>query len=82
MPRFDGTGPAGAGPMTGRGFGPCGCGYGGGWRRNSRPGRGMGRYFNWQIPQTNDDKKKALADYRQALKEELEDIKKEEEDLK
>lgn len=23
MPRFDGTGPAGYGPMTGRGFGPC-----------------------------------------------------------
>jgi len=26
MPRFDGTGPAGAGPMTGRGMGSCGCG--------------------------------------------------------
>ena len=25
MPRFDGTGPMGAGPMTGRGFGCC-CG--------------------------------------------------------
>ncbi|MDD3386749.1 MAG: DUF5320 domain-containing protein [Candidatus Pacebacteria bacterium] len=24
MPRFDGTGPMGAGPMTGRGFGCCG----------------------------------------------------------
>ena len=23
MPRFDGTGPAGQGPMTGRGMGPC-----------------------------------------------------------
>ncbi|MBD3360477.1 hypothetical protein GF366_01600 [Candidatus Peregrinibacteria bacterium] len=23
MPRRDGTGPMGAGPMTGRGFGPC-----------------------------------------------------------
>ncbi len=30
MPRFDGTGPMGHGPRTGRGFGPCGCraGYG------------------------------------------------------
>lgn len=27
MPRFDGTGPAGMGPRTGRRFGPCG-----GWR--------------------------------------------------
>ena len=26
MPRFDGTGPMGRGPMTGRGFGPCGRG--------------------------------------------------------
>lgn len=24
MPRMDGTGPAGQGPMTGRGLGPCG----------------------------------------------------------
>lgn len=23
MPRFDGTGPLGKGPRTGRGFGPC-----------------------------------------------------------
>jgi len=26
MPRMDGTGPAGQGPMTGRGLGPCGTG--------------------------------------------------------
>jgi hypothetical protein len=39
MPGFDGTGPMGMGPMTGRGMGPCGRGYG-------RPfgfGRGWGR---------------------------------------
>jgi hypothetical protein len=24
MPKFDGTGPMGMGPRTGRGFGPCG----------------------------------------------------------
>ena len=28
MPRFDGTGPTGQGPMTGRGAGPCGRGRG------------------------------------------------------
>lgn len=28
MPRLDGTGPMGAGPMTGRGFGSCGGGMG------------------------------------------------------
>lgn len=26
MPRFDGTGPMGYGPLTGRGFGPCNMG--------------------------------------------------------
>lgn len=40
MPRLDGTGPQGLGPMTGRGLGPCGwgmrCGYG--------PNRGWLRY--------------------------------------
>ena len=29
MPRFDGTGPWGFSPRTGRGFGPCVYGYGG-----------------------------------------------------
>ena len=34
MPRFDGTGPAGHGPLTGRGMGPCGDGtYRGGYYR-------------------------------------------------
>jgi hypothetical protein len=38
MPRFDKTGPFGMGPMTGRGFGPCGFGggFGFGYRRASR----------------------------------------------
>lgn len=42
MPRRDGSGPWGMGPMTGRGFGPCGWGYdrgygyGGGWGRGIR----------------------------------------------
>ncbi len=27
MPRFDQTGPLGFGPKTGRGMGPCGCGF-------------------------------------------------------
>lgn len=31
MPRLDGTGPMGYGPMTGRGLGPCGRGMGRGW---------------------------------------------------
>jgi len=31
MPNFDGTGPRGLGPRTGRGLGPCGYGYGYGY---------------------------------------------------
>ncbi|MDD4989843.1 MAG: DUF5320 domain-containing protein [Candidatus Pacebacteria bacterium] len=31
MPRFDGTGPMGQGPRTGRGLGPCGGGMRRGW---------------------------------------------------
>lgn len=27
MPRFNATGPSGYGPGTGRGLGPCGCGF-------------------------------------------------------
>jgi len=80
MPRQDGTGPQGMGPLTGRGFGPCGLGLG--WRRRSGAGRGMGRYFgNWNEPQTKEDQAKALADYKKALEEELEDVSKEEKEL-
>ena len=42
MPWFDGTGPGNSGPMTGRGFGPCGRGFAfrGGF------GRGFRRFGN------------------------------------
>lgn len=80
MPGFDKTGPMGAGPMTGRGFGPCGLGLG--WRRRFGAGRGMGRYFgSWNFPQTKEDKLKALADYEKALQEELDDVQKEKEEV-
>ena len=52
MPRGDGTGPAGQGPMTGRGLGYCagystpgytkGPGLGRGWGRGFGYGRGLG----------------------------------------
>lgn len=80
MPGFNGTGPIGQGSMTGRGFGPCGVGLG--WRRKFGMGRGMGRYFCWNWPQNQADQKQALADYRQALEEELADVKKAEEEVK
>jgi hypothetical protein len=80
MPGFNKTGPMGMGPRTGRGFGPCGLGLG--WRKRFGAGRGLGRYFGyWNSPQTNQDQKKALSDYRKALEEELEDVKKEEVEL-
>ena len=62
MPRFDGTGPMGQGPMTGGGFGNCGAGsrartmwgfgrgrgVGRGFGARSGRGRGFGRRSGWQ----------------------------------
>ncbi|MBW1695848.1 MAG: DUF5320 domain-containing protein [Deltaproteobacteria bacterium] len=56
MPGLDGTGPLGAGPMTGGGFGLCNpygrtygwwpaFRFGRGFRRGFGPGRGRGRWF-------------------------------------
>ncbi|MDD5099285.1 MAG: DUF5320 domain-containing protein, partial [Candidatus Colwellbacteria bacterium] len=59
MPRFDGTGPAGQGPMTGRGMGPCGRGFGRG------RGCGFGRFFSPK------NELSALEAEEKALKEEL-----------
>jgi len=85
MPAFDGTGPQGVGPMTGRGMGRCGKGGGAGrglgFGRGRGFGRGLGKYFGWNQSQTKEDRKRDLVDYRKALEEELEDTKKQEEDL-
>jgi len=80
MPGFDRTGPRGVGSMTGRGFGPCGLDLG--WRCQFGPGRGMGRYFGWNWPETPKEQKEALVEYKKALEEELEDVKKEEGSIK
>lgn len=49
MPRFNGMGPCGMGPRTGKGMGPCGKGYGRGMDRGyyggGRYGMGYGRDF-------------------------------------
>lgn len=79
MPRFDKTGPLGQGPATGRGFGPCGIGLG--WRRRFGFGRGLGRYFRWDWPETKEEQSKALKEYKKSLQEELEDVGKEEKEL-
>jgi len=75
MPKLDGTGPMGQGPMTGRGFGPCG----GGARRGlgCRRGFGLGRFFYSPKNQIQ-----ALEDEEKMLEEELKIIKEEKESLK
>jgi hypothetical protein len=65
MPRFDGMGPRGMGPMTGRGMGPCGGGYGYG-RGGCCPCCG---WFSRKL--TEKDKKEYLESEVEALKEEL-----------
>lgn len=94
MSRFDKTGPLGQGPLTGRGFGPCGLGLG--WRKRFGSGRGLGRYFRglteeasermrasfrWDWPETEKEQLKALKEYKKSLQEELEDVEKEEKGL-
>jgi len=52
MPRFDGTGPIGTGPI-GRRMGPCGEGYAGCYAGRGR-GRGFLRgNFGWGMAQTD-----------------------------
>jgi len=84
MPNRDKTGPTGQGPLTGRGFGPCGKGSGRGFGFGCGRGfgRGLGRFFGWNQPQTKEEQAQALVDYRKALEEELQDVKKEEGNLK
>jgi hypothetical protein len=69
MPRRDGTGPAGFGPMTGRGMGACtnysAIGYGMGKRMGR--GWGFGSYGNPASPIT-------LAERKQMLQEQLKRI--------
>jgi len=65
MPAFDGTGPRGMGPLTGRGFGPCGRGFRHGW------GGGLGRFFGRfcsPSPQTQTDD---LSNYVKSLEQEI-----------
>lgn len=81
MPRLDKTGPRGAGPMTGRGLGPCGrgMGYGRGY------GRGMGyggrfarRSFltpNEELQDLEDEAAAMEADLK-ALKDQIAELKK------
>lgn len=82
MPNYDQTGPQGQGKMTGRGLGPCRQGRGLGLRRCAGGrccgyGRGLGKYFGWNAPQTKEEQIEDLKTYQQSLREELEDVEKE-----
>ena len=74
MPRFDGTGPQGYGPGTGRGFGPCM----GGPRSGTGFGRGFG--FNRFISPKNElgsleEEAKNLETELAIIREEIKSIK-------
>lgn len=84
MPRQNGTGPMGMGPMSGRGMGPCGGGmtYG--------RGRGGGRGFGWRrfwgyYPAPSVNKKEEvelLTEETQILEDELKAVKARLEEIK
>jgi len=76
MPRFNGTGPMGQGPMTGRGFGPCGGGMGRCWGYGGGYGFGFRRFI---FPK---NELAALEDEEKMLEEELAAIKEEKTALK
>jgi len=74
MPRFDGTGPFGAGPGTGWGMGPCGYGRGFG----ADPGRGYGFrrfYTRREESEMLEEEVKELEDELKAVREHLSEIK-------
>ena len=76
MPRFDGTGPMGQGPRTGRRLGPCGDGMRRGWGCWGG-GYGYGRRF---ISPKNE--LVALEDEEKILEEELSAVREEKAALK
>jgi hypothetical protein len=78
MPKFDGTGPCGMGPMTGYGKGDCS----GDFSSRPRSGRGQGQRFRrfcaWPgFFQENQNQALSLEDQKKALEAELSNIEKE-----
>jgi hypothetical protein len=69
MPGFDGTGPSGMGPGTGRNMGPCGGCHNNGYGRVS-----VSRFGYFRSPR---NQKVALEAEKESLEAELEYIKKE-----
>lgn len=77
MPRMDGTGPFGQGPMTGRGMGRCG-----GMRGMNAPSRGYGANSGFQRSFSSPKNQlKALEEDEKMLLEELDALRAEKEHL-
>lgn len=78
MPLRDGTGPAGMGPLSGRGMGPCARGTSYGMGRGGRMGYGFGcrgarPCMQWSyVEPTVEDEKQMVKEDVNALKAELE----------
>lgn len=78
MPRYDGTGPWGQGPMSGRTMGPCaqggrygtGFGYGRGMGRRCYGGRGWPMMGHFGPPM----REPSLTERKQFLEEQLKEI--------
>ena len=96
MPRGDGTGPAGQGPMTGRGWGRCagndvpgygngffgrGPGFGRGYGRGWGFGRGFGFASNNPAPVNETAEKSWLDNVINALKNQLQNLEKRRDEL-
>jgi Family of unknown function (DUF5320) len=67
MPRFNGTGPLGQGPMTGRGLGLC--------SGSMAFGRGYGRGFGCRRFYTSEEEGEILKDEEKMLEQELKAVK-------
>ena len=89
MPRRDGTGPMGAGSMTGRGLGSCtgtnavkyGAGFGLGLGLGLACRRGFGRGFGRGNQNTSKTRKELLQEQKNVLKSQLDVIDKQLENL-
>ena len=88
MPKQDKTGPAGAGPLTGRGLGICGEGSGlrgAGMGRRCGCGFGMGRFGGRYLAQprlTKKDETEILSEEAGMLEADLKEIKERLDELK
>ena len=86
MPKQDKTGPAGAGPLTGRGLGTCNGGSGlRGAGMGRRCGFGMGRFGGRYLAQprlTKKDETEILSEEAEMLETDLKEIKERLDELK